>query len=119
MRLFKQTPEDYYNAPYAEFPALIRGTVVVVMAILWAFSKLMWRWKVEDADLLFERQDGRGSVVICNHTSMPSSWPWRRRCSLGGAAFVPSLSPSSPRARLCAGPLAALAASPWSVVLPK
>ncbi len=32
MRLFKQTPEDYYNAPYAEFPALIRGTVFVVMA---------------------------------------------------------------------------------------
>ena len=50
MRLFKQTPEDYYNAPYAEFPAIIRGTVVVVMAILWAFSKLMWRWKVEDDD---------------------------------------------------------------------
>lgn len=43
MRLFNQTPEDYYNAPYAEFPALIRGTIVVVMAILWAFSKLMWR----------------------------------------------------------------------------
>ena len=43
MRLFKQTPEDYYNAPYAEFPALIRGTVAVVMGILWAFSKLMWR----------------------------------------------------------------------------
>ena len=70
MRLFKQTPEDYYNAPYAEFPALIRGTVVVVMGILWVFSKLMWRWKVEDADLLFERKEGRGSVVICNHTSM-------------------------------------------------
>ena len=61
MRLFKQTPEDYYNAPYAEFPALIRGTVFVVMAILWAFSKLMWRWKVENADLLFERQDGRAA----------------------------------------------------------
>lgn len=29
MRLFKQTPEDYYNAPYADFPALIRGTVFV------------------------------------------------------------------------------------------
>ena len=56
MRLFKQTPEDYYNAPYAEFPVLIRGTVFVVMGILWVFSKLMWRWKVEDADLLFERQ---------------------------------------------------------------
>ena len=45
MRLFKQTPEDYYNAPYAEFPALIRGTVAVVMGILWVFSKLMWRWR--------------------------------------------------------------------------
>ena len=70
MRLFKQTPEDYYNAPYDEFPALIRGAVAVVMGILWVFSKLMWRWKVEDSDLLFERQEGRGSVVICNHTSM-------------------------------------------------
>ena len=63
MRLFKQTPEDYYNAPYDEFPALIRGTVVVVMAILWAFSKLMWRWKVEDADLLFERQQAAASLA--------------------------------------------------------
>jgi len=116
MRLFKQTPEDYYNAPYAEFPALIRGTVAVVMAILWAFSKLMWRWKVEDADLLFERQEGRGSVVICNHTSMAELL--RRRCSLAAAAFDPFLSPSSPRARLCAGPLAALAASPSSAVPP-
>ena len=42
----------------------------VVMGILWVFSKLMWRWKVEYADLLFERQQGRGSLVICNHTSM-------------------------------------------------
>ena len=59
MRLFKQTPEDYYNAPYAEFPALIRGTVFVVMAILWAFSKLMWRWKVEDGRAL-----GRGDGAV-------------------------------------------------------
>lgn len=118
MRLFKQTPEDYYNAPYAEFPALIRGTVVVVMAILWAFSKFMWRWKVEDADLLFERQEDRGSVVICNHTSMAELLAVETALFLGAAAFVPSLSPSSPRVRSCAGPLAALAASPWSVALP-
>ena len=36
MRLFKQTPEDYYNAPYAEIPAFIRGIVDVVMGILLA-----------------------------------------------------------------------------------
>lgn len=89
MRLFKQTPEDYYNAPYAEFPALIRGTVVVVMAILWVFSKLMWRWKVEDADLLFERQEGRGSVVICNHTSMAELLAVETALFFGGRRIRP------------------------------
>ena len=89
MRLFKQTPEDYYNAPYAEFPALIRGTVVVVMAILWAFSKLMWRWKVEDADLLFERQEDRGSVVICNHTSMAELLAVETALFFGGRRIRP------------------------------
>ena len=89
MRLFKQTPEDYYNAPYAEFPALIRGTVVVVMAILWAFSKLMWRWKVEDANLLFERQEGRGSVVICNHTSMAELLAVETALFFGGRRIRP------------------------------
>ena len=89
MRLFKQTPEDYYNAPYAEFPVLIRGTVFVVMAILWAFSKLMWRWKVEDADLLFERQEGRGSVVICNHTSMAELLAVETALFFGGRRIRP------------------------------
>ena len=89
MRLFKQTPEDYYNAPYAEFPALIRAVVVVVMAILWAFSKLMWRWKVEDADLLFERQEGRGSVVICNHTSMAELLAVETALFFGGRRIRP------------------------------
>ena len=60
----------------------------------------------------FERQEGRGSVVIYNPPRWPDSWPWRRRCSLAAAAFVPSLSPSSPREQdYCAGPLAALAES--------
>ena len=89
MRLFKQTPEDYYNAPYDEFPALIRGTVAVVMGILWVFSKLMWRWKVEDSDLLFERQEGRGSVVICNHTSMAELLAVETALFFGGRRIRP------------------------------
>lgn len=118
MRLFKQTPEDYYNAPYAEFPALIRGTVAVVMGILWVFSKLMWRWKVEDADLLFERQEGRGSVVICNHTSMAELLAVETALFFGGRASAPSLNPSLPRARSCAGPLAVWAVFPSSAAPP-
>lgn len=118
MRLFKQTPEDYYNAPYAEFPALIRGTVAVVMGILWVFSKLMWRWKVEDSDLLFERQEGRGSVVICNHTSMAELLAVETALFFGGAVCALSLNLSSPRARSCAGPLAAWAVFPSSAARP-
>ena len=70
MKLFRQTPDDYYDSPYAEFPLLIRAVVAAVMGILWVFSKLMWRWSVEDEALLFERDADKGSVIICNHTSM-------------------------------------------------
>lgn len=118
MRLFKQTPEDYYNAPYAEFPALIRGTVAVVMGILWVFSKLMWRWKVEDSDLLFERQEGRGSVVICNHTSMAELLAVETALFYGGRRIRPIFKSSLPRARSCAGPLAVWAVFPSSAAPP-
>lgn len=70
MRLFKQTPDDYYDAAWTDFPVLIRAVIAVVMAILWVFSKLMWRWRIEDENLLLERPDGKGSVIICNHSSM-------------------------------------------------
>lgn len=70
MRLFKQTPEDYYDAAYTDFPAPIRVLVAIVMAILWVFSKIMWRWSIQDESLLLKREDGKGSVIICNHTSM-------------------------------------------------
>lgn len=53
----------------SDFPLLIRALVWVVMAILFAFSKLMWRWSVEDADKLLKRGK-TGVVIICNHTSM-------------------------------------------------
>ncbi len=59
------------------------------MGILWVFSKLMWRWKVEDADLLFERQEGRGSVVICNHTSMAELLAVETALFFGGRRIRP------------------------------
>ena len=59
------------------------------MGILWVFSKLMWRWKVEDSDLLFERQEGRGSVVICNHTSMAELLAVETALFFGGRRIRP------------------------------
>lgn len=75
MRLFSSTAEDYYEHPTAEYPLLIRALVAVVMAILWVFSKIMWRWRIEDREKLFSRHGERGSVVICNHTSMAEVLP--------------------------------------------
>lgn len=69
IKLFRATPDDYYDAPVSEFPLLIRALVIIVIAILWAFSKLMWRWKIED-DSYLAPVDGTGKVIISNHTSM-------------------------------------------------
>ena len=70
MRIFISKTEDYYDRPLAEYPATFRAVFYIVALILNAFSKLMWRWHIEDAGKLLSPNDGVGSVVICNHTSM-------------------------------------------------
>lgn len=62
---------SHYDAPMAAFPWHERVIYIVVMTVLWAFSKLMWRWRVEDAQKLpAPAADTAGAVIICNHTSM-------------------------------------------------
>lgn len=62
---------SHYDAPMASFPWHERVVYSIVMAVLWAFSKLMWRWQVEDAQKLpAPACDKPGCVIICNHTSM-------------------------------------------------
>lgn len=63
------TPEDYYDAGMREFPAPARALYNVVLAILFAFSKLMWRWSIKHPERLVPQAD-KGAVIICNHTSM-------------------------------------------------
>ena len=70
MRIFISKTEDYYDRPLAEYPLTIRAVFRVVALILNAFSKLMWRWRIEDAEKLSGAAGGPGSVIICNHTSM-------------------------------------------------
>ena len=69
MRLFASKTPEYYTHGMREYPFLMRVAYAVVIYILWAFSKVMWRWRVEDAEKLVSRGK-TGSVVICNHTSM-------------------------------------------------
>lgn len=70
------TPRDaaaHYNCPMSAFPLHERVIYAIVMAVLWVFSKIMWRWRLEDARKVHA---GRGGVVIiCNHTSMAEVLP--------------------------------------------
>ena len=63
----------HYDAPMAEFPLHERMIYTFVMAVLWVFSKLMWRWRVEDA---------RSSTDLMDR--VPSSFatipPWPKCC---------------------------------------
>lgn len=69
MQLFKCKHDDYYDHGMMEYPLPVRIFYYVIIGILYVFSKVMWRWKVEDAEKLIARGK-TGSVIICNHTSM-------------------------------------------------
>lgn len=69
IKLFRATPDDYYDAPLKEFPAPIRLLACIILGLCWIFAKLMWRFKIEGEEKLAP-QNGSGNVIISNHTSM-------------------------------------------------
>lgn len=62
------TYDDYYDAAMSDFPWTARVLMNIVVYACYAFTKLVWPWKVEAAELL--TQDKRGRVIIQNHESM-------------------------------------------------
>lgn len=65
------SPDDYADRGMREFPLGSRMVLAFVVAVLWVFSKFMWRWRMQNADeLLPEAGAETGSIIICNHTSM-------------------------------------------------
>ncbi len=69
MKLTSYHLDDYYDNGMRDYPLALRIFYYVVIAVLYAFSKIMWRWSIDNADELKPR-GGTGSVIICNHTSM-------------------------------------------------
>ena len=83
MKLFHSTYDEYYDAGVGEFPLPIRCVRNVALAIVWAFALCMWRARMEDERYMLELPDGKGTVIICNHTSMAEvvsicTYLWRR-----------------------------------------
>lgn len=62
------TYDDYYDSAMADFPLPGRLFAGLVVWLLWGLTKLLWPWRVEEAELLLS--DARGRVVIMNHESM-------------------------------------------------
>lgn len=64
--------DDYFESGMSDYPRRMHLFYSIVLGILYAFTKLMWRWKLEEAEHLLPRAGAKtGSIVICNHTSMP------------------------------------------------
>ena len=62
------TYDDYYDSAMSDFPWTARVLMAIVVWACYVFTKLVWPWKVEEAELLC--RDRRGRVIIQNHESM-------------------------------------------------
>lgn len=60
--------DDYYDHGMKEFPLPARALLAVAATIVWAVTKVLWPWRIEDVRLL--RDDARGRMIVMNHTSM-------------------------------------------------
>ena len=71
------TPRDaasHYNCPMSAFPLHERAIYTIVMAVLWAFSKVMWRWHLEYASEIETAWfDGVSHIGVTAGASTPAS----------------------------------------------
>lgn len=70
MSLFGNDREAYFAHSMSEYPVTTKAFYAVVVAAVTGFTKLMWRWEIEDEDKLYPEPGERGVVVIGNHVSM-------------------------------------------------
>lgn len=69
MRAFSRNSyDDYYDHDLREHPLPGRLFVTFVVQLLWVITRLLWPWRLEQAELLLD--DPRGRVIIMNHESM-------------------------------------------------
>lgn len=64
------TIADYHAHQIPEFPLGARIFRWIAISVVAIFSKLMWRWTVEDRQKIVEATKERGVVLVMNHVSM-------------------------------------------------
>ena len=70
MRFIGNKPEAYWDSRMAQFPVLSKLLLRVFVAVVWLWTKLMWRWETENRQVLLDATQRRGCVIVMNHVSM-------------------------------------------------
>ena len=70
MKFFSSKADDYYDNGMRDFPTAVRVGYAVILGILNAFTKIMWRCSFDNIEKFLDRRDKTGIVIISNHTSM-------------------------------------------------
>ncbi len=66
--LARHEPEEYYEHPIREFPVTSRALLGAAIWVCGAVSKVLWPWRVENGERLWNAEGGQ--VVVMNHVSM-------------------------------------------------
>lgn len=82
LRAFRCSRKDYLTHGIDEFPLPVRIAYNFIFFVVWAFSRLRWRTRVEGAEAFLAEAREHGSVIVMNHVSMIEpvvvvTWLWR------------------------------------------
>lgn len=70
MKFFGSKTEDFYDSGMRDYPVAVRIGYAIILGILYAFTKIMWRCRLENIDEVVGRKTPPGVIIISNHTSM-------------------------------------------------
>lgn len=60
--------EDYYDHGMRDYPLPARALLAFVVCLVGAVTKILWPWRFEQGELMWE--ESRGRVLVMNHVSM-------------------------------------------------
>ena len=60
--------EDYYDHGMRDYPLPARALLACVVCLVGAVTKILWPWKFDQGELMWE--ESRGRVLVMNHVSM-------------------------------------------------
>jgi pantoate ligase/cytidylate kinase len=61
----------YYDNPMRDYPVGSRAFIAFAVGVVGAVTKILWPWRIEDADELWvKNKDEKGRMIVMNHVSM-------------------------------------------------